>query len=160
MTLKGSLEKKRRFNPLLHEILWTARRYWWVSAVGMLLREPLLSLYGVKQAEDTLAVITYDAAMVRMFWKWPAFFIYSIMNACAGTIRGLGKSGLAALVTFFGTCVFRVVWIYTAFRYFQNLESIFISYPISWLLTGAVFLVLLMCLLKRRIQDSDTSVSV
>lgn len=131
-----------------------------MSAAGMLLREPLLSLYGVKQAEDTLAVITYDAAMVRMLWKWPAFFIYSIMNACAGTIRGLGKSGLAALVTFFGTCVFRVVWIYTAFRYFQNLESIFISYPISWLLTGAVFLVLLMCLLKRRIQDSDTSVSV
>ncbi len=37
MTLKGSLEGKRKFLPLLHEILWTARRYWWVSFVGMLL---------------------------------------------------------------------------------------------------------------------------
>lgn len=37
MTSKGSLGKKRKFTPLLHEILWTVRRYWWISAVGMLL---------------------------------------------------------------------------------------------------------------------------
>lgn len=37
MTSKGSLAQKSKFLPLLHEILWTARRYWWVSFVGMLL---------------------------------------------------------------------------------------------------------------------------
>lgn len=37
MTSKVSLAGKRKFCPLLHEILWTARRYWWVSLVGMAL---------------------------------------------------------------------------------------------------------------------------
>ncbi len=37
MTSKDSLAVKRKFHPLLHEILWTARRYWWVAFVGMLL---------------------------------------------------------------------------------------------------------------------------
>lgn len=37
MTSKDSLAVKRKFHPLLHEILWTARRYWWVAFVGVLL---------------------------------------------------------------------------------------------------------------------------
>lgn len=37
MTSKDSLAVKRKFRPLLHEILWTARRYWWVAFVGVLL---------------------------------------------------------------------------------------------------------------------------
>ena len=37
MTSKDSLAPKRKFHPLLHEILWTARRYWWVALVGFLL---------------------------------------------------------------------------------------------------------------------------
>ena len=37
MTSKASLEIKSKFHPLLHEILWTVRRYWWISFTGMLL---------------------------------------------------------------------------------------------------------------------------
>ena len=37
MTLKGFSERKRKFTPLLHEILWTVRRYWWVAFSGMIL---------------------------------------------------------------------------------------------------------------------------
>ena len=37
MTSKASLERKSNFHPLLHEILWTLRRYWWISFTGMLL---------------------------------------------------------------------------------------------------------------------------
>jgi Na+-driven multidrug efflux pump len=111
-----------------------------MSVGGMLLRDPLLSLYGVENTEDLLATLSYDASVKRMIWKWPAFFIYAIMNACGGTIRGLGRSSTSAVITFFGTCVFRIAWIYTAFRYFRNLESIYISYPISWFLTGVFFL--------------------
>lgn len=120
-----------------------------MSVSAMLLRSPLLALYGVGNSEDVLSTLAYNSALARIFWKWPAFFIYGIMNACAGTIRGLGKSALSALITFFGTCVFRVVWIFTAFRYFANLESIHISYPISWLLTGACSFVVVFSLLKK-----------
>ena len=128
-----------------------------MSASGMLFRDPLLSLYGVKDAEDVLAAITYDAAWARMLWKWPGFFIYSIMNACAGTIRGLGKSTTSALITFFGTCVFRIIWIFTAFQIFKNLPAIYISYPISWLITGIFFLFVVFRLLRKRAEETATA---
>lgn len=72
------------------------------------------------------------------------------MNTCSGTIRGLGKSSLAAVITFFGTCVFRIVRIYTVFRYFEKSEAIYISYPISWFITGVFFLVVVFRLLRKR----------
>lgn len=131
-----------------------------MSAAGMLFRAPLLALYGVKDAEDVLSTITYDTAVSRMVWKWPAFFIYAIMNACGGTIRGLGKSSTSALITFFGTCVFRIVWVYTVFRYFENLESIFISYPISWLITGIFFLVVVFILFRKKIREEDCAINI
>ncbi len=125
-----------------------------IPGLAMLFHVPLFSLYGVKDG-GLLGSIAYRTAFIRMIWKWPAFFVYAIMTACAGTIRGLGKSSLAAAVTFFGTCVFRIVWIYTAFEIFENLETIYISYPISWGLTGAFFLVLLYRILKKKIRESD-----
>ena len=125
-----------------------------MSVGGMLLRDPLLALYGVKNTGDPLAVIAYDAAIARILWKWPAFFLYAIMNACSGMIRGLGKSSLAAIISIFTTCVFRVAWIYTVFRYFGNLESIFLSYPISWLLSVLIFVPLLFGLIKKNIDKN------
>ena len=128
-----------------------------MTTAGMLLRDPLFALYGVEKGEDILATLTYDAAWSRMLWKWPGFFIYSILNACAGTIRGLGKSTTSALITFFGTCVFRVIWIFTAFQFFKNLPSIYISYPISWLITGIFFLFVVFRLLRKRASETATA---
>ncbi|MBQ8440845.1 MAG: polysaccharide biosynthesis C-terminal domain-containing protein, partial [Clostridia bacterium] len=131
-----------------------------LSTAGMLLRAPLLSLYGVKNAPDLLARITYDSAFTRMIWKWPGFFIFAVMNACSGTLRGLGKSSLAALIAFLGTCVLRVVWIYTVFAYFENLESIHISYPISWFITGLCFLIIVLVMLRKKTRVQREGVPV
>ena len=154
----GAGNYQRLSKVLLNLTLISAAIALFLSVGAMLLKDPLLALYGVKNAPDTLASIAYDSAITRIFWKFPAFFIYSTMNACAGMIRGLGKSSLSAIITIFTTCVFRVVWVYTVFRYFGNLESIFISYPISWLLSVIIFLPLLLSLIKENIQKevSDT----
>ena len=126
------------------------------SSLAILLRDPLLALYNVHNAEDTLSALTYGAAMSKMFWKWPLFFVYALMNAASGTLRGFGKSSLAAIIALFGTCVLRVIWILTVFRFFPTLEIIFISYPISWFVTGAVFFVIIAAIFKKRIGESRT----
>ncbi|MBQ8310378.1 MAG: polysaccharide biosynthesis C-terminal domain-containing protein [Clostridia bacterium] len=120
-----------------------------LSGAGMLLRDPLLALYGVQNTEDPLGSLAYGAATTRIFWKWPAIFIYAIMNTCAGTIRGLGRSTLSTVIAFFGSCVLRIVWIYTVFAYFFNLETIYLSYPVSWLITGLLFLTVVFYLFRR-----------
>jgi Na+-driven multidrug efflux pump len=127
-----------------------------MSAAAIIFHKPLFALYGVTEGSDILAKITYETALKKAIWKWPAFLIYAIMNTCAGVLRGLGKSTTSAMISFVGTCVFRVVWIYTVFRALGSLESIYISYPISWLLTGIFFMITVLYFLRRIFAQSKS----
>lgn len=53
----------------------------------------------------------------------------------AGSLRGAGHSALPAVLTILGTCVLRIVWIFTVFAHFHTLKSLFIVFPISWGMT-------------------------
>lgn len=55
--------------------------------------------------------------------------------SCAA-LRGLGHSLSPAVITIFGSVVFRIVWIYTVFNIYHNYCALLIVYPISWVLTG------------------------
>lgn len=72
MRSKDSLKttpETRKFRPLLHEILWTVRRYWWVSAGGMLLFFLCTYAESVLQYDDpnTFKLISRDTeALVRI----------------------------------------------------------------------------------------------
>ena len=55
--------------------------------------------------------------------------------SCAA-LRGLGHSLSPAVITIFGSVVFRIVWIYTVFNAYHNYCALLIVYPISWVLTG------------------------
>ena len=59
----------------------------------------------------------------------------SLYEIPAGSLRGTGHSTLPAVLTILGTCVLRIVWIFTVFAHFSTLESLFIVFPISWLMT-------------------------
>lgn len=69
--------------------------------------------------------------------------------------RGLGRSITSAAISFVGTCVFRVVWILTVFEHFKNLESIYVSYGITWFLTTIAFIVSIGIILKKKISEQD-----
>ena len=53
----------------------------------------------------------------------------------AGVLRGTGHSTLPAIVTVVGTCLVRIVWIFTGFRSIHTPESLFIIFPVSWAIT-------------------------
>ena len=45
-----------------------------------------------------------------------------------------------AVITVFGTCVFRLAWIYTVCRKFKGFEVLMNVYPVSWVITGSLVL--------------------
>jgi len=109
------------------------------SGTLFLLREPLLSLYDVAPAAaDSLEQVAFDTALCRMMYTWIPYFLLSTMEIGCGILRGLGRSLTSTVVSLMGACVFRVIWISTVFRAVGTLESIYLSYPISWGLTGLV----------------------
>lgn len=55
----------------------------------------------------------------------------------AAAMRGVGYSALPAVETIIGTCLFRIVWVFTVFEYFQTLQSLYIVFPITWVVTSA-----------------------
>ncbi len=130
-----------------------------VVAVLYVLHKPLLALYGVR-AGDLLGDIAFESAMTRIAIRWPTFVIYGLMDAASGVLRGLGKATRAAIASFIGTCAFRVIWIYTVFRALFTLEAIYISYPVSWALTGLALTVMILPEFRSFPKKSDTEVSV
>jgi len=65
------------------------------------------------------------------------YFLNGLQNMMTGAIRGHGFSYLPTAITLLGICGFRVIWITTAFAATHSLIVLYLSYPISWLLTAA-----------------------
>lgn len=115
-----------------------------VSAIGILLggiayifAKPLLAIY----APDSPAAIM--AGFNRMTYVCLPYFICGIMDALVGIIRGLGHSVLPMIVSLCGACGLRIVWIYTIFAWHSTTSVLYLSYPISWIITSLVHTVCL-----------------
>ena len=61
--------------------------------------------------------------------------ICSFYEIPAGTLRGMGHSTLPAILTIIGTCMLRIVWIFTVFKRYHTPESLFVTFPVSWAVT-------------------------
>ena len=114
---------------------------------------PLLSIYITDSAES----IHYG--IVRIAYLCLPYFICGCMEVATGVIRGMGTSVLPMLVSIFGVCGIRIVWIYTVFKSpkYHSMESLYASYPISWLITFLILFIVLSVLInklkKRKISE-------
>ena len=129
-------------------------------------RTPLLALYGVTDAATgTLEHIAYEGAMLRFYYIFLFYFVISLMEVGCGLVRGLGNAISSTVITLIGACGFRILWIATVFKIvfnrvcdtnpMQALISVYISYPISWLLTGAIFFFCTLSILKKRLKSQE-----
>ena len=61
----------------------------------------------------------------------------AFMDCTIAASRGIGKSLMPTIVVILGSCVFRVIWVYTVFAYFQTIPSLYLLYAFSWTITAA-----------------------
>ena len=117
-----------------------------------LLGGTLLQLYS-SEAE----VIRFG--ILRLSIICSTYCLCGMMDVMVGCLRGMGYSIMPMLVSLSGACLFRVVWIYTVFQQYRSLETLYISYPISWALT---FFVHLLCfgIVYRRLIKKLTPMTV
>lgn len=121
-----------------------------LSALLLIFKQPLLALYGIVMGEKgSLERMAYDAAVIRFWWLSAPYFLCGLMEVCTGVLRGLGKSVTSTVISLIGACLLRVVWLWTVFPKSQTLETIFVSYPITWIVTNiAAFIVIQVALRK------------
>ena len=69
------------------------------------------------------------------------YFLFNLMDLLPGAMRGFGHSTVPMLLSLFGTVGIRIFWIYCIFPSHHALDVLFLSYPLSWVLTVAMQLV-------------------
>ena len=85
------------------------------------------------------------------------YLLCGIMDTLASSLRGLGYSVLPMVVSLVGSCLLRLVWIATIFQLNRTPFMLYVSYPISWVLTAAVHLACLLVVrhkMKNRLKLS------
>ena len=101
-----------------------------------------------------LGLYTSDSGVIeyglrRMLLSCVPYFTIVLMNIPTGMLRGLGSSVMPMVMSIIGTCGLRIIWIYTAFRLNPTWEMLFLSYPISWVVTGVFQLIALFYVKKK-----------
>ena len=77
-----------------------------------------------------------DAGLQRIAVMCFSFPLSALMDNTTAASRGIGKGLVPMIFVFLGSCVFRVIWIYTIFAHFRTIGSLYLLYPFSWLITG------------------------
>ena len=94
-------------------------------------------------------VIAYG--LERMLLVCTPYALCGVMNVLVGAMRGLGSSLTPMVVSIFGVCVLRVVWIYTVFPLDPSFAMLFLSYPVTWAVTAAIEVVCFFVIRKKTI---------
>ncbi len=145
-------KKYGRINKVLFNCLFL------VSVIGItlgctayLLGRPLLSIYTSDQE-------VIDYGLRKMLILCVPHFTCGLMNVFVGCLRGLGSSVAPMLISVFGVCVLRVVWIYTVFVQVPTWEALFASYPVTWAVTAVVEALCFLFLKRRAVEKSKRAV--
>ena len=93
------------------------------------------------QGSVCLSVFTSDPEVVE--FGLIRFHTVLVMQCLASSyevsgsyMRALGYSMTPMVLTIFGTCVLRLVWIYTYAMKYRSFEVLMNIYPITWIITG------------------------
>ena len=81
----------------------------------------------------------------------PLYVLFCMQDTFVGQLRGVGYSLLPTITSLSGICLLRVVWLYTAFAASPTLDTLYLSYPVSWAATLFALVVCYACLLYTSI---------
>ena len=76
--------------------------------------------------------------LLRMRYLILPYLLCAAMEVLSGGLRGLGHSFTPMIVTLLGACVFRVVWVWWILPLDRTMNTLLLSYPVSWLLVLTV----------------------
>ena len=104
-----------------------------VSALLLVFRYPLLGIF-----TSDLEVIRIGAHFMEMLV--PCYVIFSFIEIFSSALRGTGDVIIPMILTLFGVCLLRIVWIFLAVPVWPSLDTIVFNYPLTWGVTAVLFI--------------------
>ena len=108
--------------------------------------------------EEILGIYTPSPEVIAcgmevFLYTTTTYFICGIMDLIPGAMRGVGYSTVPMILSVIGTVGVRIFWIYCVFPTHHALDILFISYPLSWLIT-VIMQVICFLFVRRRVKKS------
>ena len=82
------------------------------------------------------------------------YFLCGIMDLFPGALRGMGYSAVPMVLSVIGTVGTRIVWVFGIFPNHRSLSVLFVSYPVSWILT-IVLQVMCFYFVRKRVHQKE-----
>ena len=115
--------------------------------LGLLLfGRPFLSLF-------TTDPQVMDAGMYRLTVMSVSYCVSAFMDGAIAASRGLGKSAVPMVIVILGSCVFRIIWVYTVFAWFGTITSLYLLYVFSWTITAAAEIIYFIRIYRQATVD-------
>ena len=102
-----------------------------------------LLLFG---GEYLLRLFTADPEVIQIGMEIirviaPSYVLFIFIEILSSALRAMGNVLMPMIMTCTGVCVLRILWIFLAVPHWPGVRTILMSYPISWGLTAALFIV-------------------
>ena len=121
--------KWKRMDPVLFDCIILSVAVMLILGGGMYFFGPeVLKIYTTNPRVIScgMEVLTYTTL---------TYFLCGIMDLLPGALRGMGYSSVPMILSIIGTVGTRIVWIFGIFPNHRSLDILFISYPVSWMIT-------------------------
>lgn len=98
-------------------------------------------------------VIKYG--ILRLTIICSTYFLCGTMDTVVGVLRGLGYAAVPMVVSIIGACGLRIVWIVTIFAKFRSLEILYLSYPVTWIITTIAHIICFFIIKKKILMKRE-----
>lgn len=120
----GRIKKVYMWNCILMLCSWAI-----VTLIVRLNTESLLRIF-LPDNDNAMAYSRLSTKMLSL-----TYFLAGFMEVSVGMCRGLGRSTTPAVMSVFGICGIRLLWLATAFKKYHTFVCLYISYPVTWTIT-------------------------
>ena len=125
----GARDRKRTIRSFRITLCYSFGSALLVSGLLLVFGRQFLALFTTEAA-------VIDAGMLRLRVMAMSYAFSAFMDNTIAASRGIGKTAVPTVMVILGSCVFRVLWICTVFRYFHTVESLYLLYIFSWAVTA------------------------
>ena len=127
----GANNKKRVLHSYLISLLYSFGLGLILSTLLFIFGREFLGLF----TKDNFVI---DAGMRRIRILCFAYSLSAFMDCAIAASRGLGRTLIPTALVFLGSGLFRIIWIFTVFKYYNTFESLFMLYLFSYVITGTL----------------------
>lgn len=132
-----------------------------IALVYSFLTGALMGVFFLTLGRTFLRIFTNEEQVVEAGYERLKIMAFSyafgaFMDNTIAASRGIGKSLIPTIIVITGSCVFRVIWVYTIFAHFHTITSLYLVYIFSWVITAIFEIAYFLYAYKRELKKINT----